>query len=397
MDPKKQFYEFIEKSIEKDDFIKVTLGKYRGREADLERILIALIKLKGVFHFSFTYRFKRKDMVKNFSIEEGTQIIKEVLGRDFLSANLYTASYDHFLFCNRRRQFKLTSKASGNKNVPSRNHDREKNRPIEANNDWLQQLGITTNHGKVKSDKQAKFRQINRFIEIVDATFKQSDAYLRDQVKIVDMGSGKSYLTFALYDYFNNKMKMQTKVVGVEQREELVEFSNELAGQTGFKKLFFEQGAIADANVQGADVMVALHACDTATDDALLQAIENRVEVILVAPCCQHYVRKKMTEPDELKPITKNGIIKENLSVILTDSLRALTLEAFGYKTKVFEFIDMEHTSKNLMISAVLNKKAEFNFNKLKEINQIMHQFGIPDFYLDTLVFQSDEDEDEEE
>lgn len=395
MDYKKQFFSQLQNSVKKDTFVKMSLGKYRGRDENLQRILVHLIYLKETPHFSFTYRFTTKDITKNFTIKEGSEIIKEIAGREFLVSNLYTIEYDFQLITNKRKQHKMFTKPSSNPDKPRRTHDRQKKRPIEAKNDWLYHLGITTKEGKVKSDKQAKFRQINKFVEIVDSVFKQSDTYLRQQLKVVDMGSGKSYLTFALYDYFHNKLKMQTKVVGIEQREGLVEFSNDLAQKSNFHKLQFEASSIAEAKLNGVQVMVALHACDTATDDALMKAIENEVEVIMVAPCCQHYVRKKMEEPEVIKSITKNGIHKEHLAVLLTDSLRALTLEAFGYKTKVFEFIDQEHTAKNIMITAVLQKRGTFDYKKLEEIAALTAQFGIDDYYLDTLVFESGEDEEE--
>jgi len=383
-----QFFQIFEKSILKNYFVKATVGKYKGQEKDLQKIYIRLVEIGEESMLSFNYKFTTKDYVKNFSIKDGLSIIRESMGKDFLSAHLYTLKNDHQLVTNRRRQFKMFTSLPTNDQIQSKVHNKVKNRMIGEEQSYLHHLGITTKEGKVKSDKNDKFRQINKFIEIIDGVFKSSDAFLKNDLKVVDMGSGKSYLTFALYDYFTNNIKTSTKVVGFEQRTELIDFSNNLAQECHFNRLYFNEGSIKDANINGADMLVALHACDTATDDALFQAIKEKVGVIIVSPCCQHYVRQIMNEPDVMKSITKNGILKERLSVMLTDTFRALTLEAFGYKTKVFEFISSEHTDKNIMISAVLNSNAKFNPKKMEEINQLKVEFGIKDYYLDNLLFE---------
>ncbi len=386
--PIDKFIDCFKISLEKNTFVKAQLSKYRGREQGLEKILINLVQLKDGLKLSFKYRFATKDLVKNFSIEEGLGLIREALEHNFKAGNVYTTQADYQLVRNKKGHRRVIEHLPSNTSLPSLNHDKQKQRTISQKQSFLFHLGITTKEGKVKSDKNDKFRQINKFIEIVEAVYKKSDAYLKQQLKIVDMGSGKSYLTFALYDYFVNQQNIQTKITGVEQRKELVDFSNELAEQCGFKKLGFVEGSIQEARVQGADIVVALHACDTATDDALFKALESKVEIIIVAPCCQHYVRKIMETPETLQAITKNGIHKERLAVTLTDSLRALTLEAFGYKTKVMEFIDAEHTAKNVMITAVLDKNAKFNEKRLQEIHELKIAFGIKDYYLDTLLFE---------
>lgn len=384
----KEYLAQVEKSIIEDTFVKAGLGKYRGREKGLQKIIFRLVEISNERMLSLTYRFETKDFTKNFSIKEGIAVMKDNLGKDFMSAFLHSIHNDFDLISNRRGQFKIQYNKPSYTKIPPRTHDKQKVRVVESQNDFLYHLGICTKEGKVKADKQGKYRQINKFIEIFEAQFKNTDAYLKDDIKIVDMGSGKSYLTFALYDYIVNKTKTPCKIVGIEQRKELVDFSNELAEKCGFKRLVFEHSPIQEANLNGADIMVALHACDTATDDAILNALESKVELMILAPCCQHYVRGKINPPDELGPIFKNGIHKEQLSVLLTDTLRSLTLEAFAYNTKVFEFISSEHTAKNIMITACLNKNLKFNHKKINEINSIKSQFGIPDYYLDEQVFE---------
>lgn len=384
----KTFISLLQQSIDNNTLVKAQVSKYRGKVKDLEKLMISLVELKDGMKMSIKYRFTTKDMVKNFTIEEGLALIEESLVYEFGNGNIYTITGDYQMLKNKKGHRRIVQHAPSNSELPSRQHDKKKKRVVESAQNYLYHLGITTKDGKVKANKNDKYRQINKFIEIVEAVYKTSDAYLKERLKVVDMGSGKSYLTFALYDYFVNNQKIPTKITGIEQRTELVDFSNQLAEDCGFKKLEFEQGTIQEANTRGADILVALHACDTATDDALFQALKNKIEVIIVAPCCQHYVRKVMDAPEHMQPIVKNGIHKERLAVTLTDNLRALTLEAFGYKTKVIEFIDAEHTDKNVMITAVLDKKATFNERKLEEINKVKMNFGIPDYYLDNLLFE---------
>ncbi len=393
---KEDFFKYLEKSIEQDNLVKITLSHYKGRTPDMEKILVYLVEIRGEKMLSFVYRFTTQDHTKNFPIKEGIQLLHENLHRDFKTVYLNTTDKDYQLtWSNRNKRWKMHFHKPSSTEKPKRTHDREKNRVVKSEQSYLYHLGITTTEGKVKKDKNDKYKQINKFIEIIDAVFKTSDAYLKPDIKVVDMGSGKSYLTFALYDYLVNKSKTPAKVVGVEQRQELVDFSNELAEKCGFKRLKFEQGTIKDANTRSADMVVALHACDTATDDAIFQALKNEVEIIILAPCCQHYVRKNIRVPEQHKALFKNGIHKEQMSVLLTDALRGLTLESFGYKTKIFEFISPEHTAKNVMISAVRNKNMGFNQDRLMEINQTKMEFGVPDYYLDTLVFGTGEEEEE--
>lgn len=218
----------------------------------------------------------------------------------------------------------------------------------------------------------------------MDSLFRSSGLNVKDQIRIMDMGSGKSYLSFAVYEYFTDTLNKKITMQGIEQRDDLVKLSNYTAGECGFRGLSFKKGTIENSADEISDIVIALHACDTATDDAIVKALKAEAEMIILAPCCQKYLRKQFVSPAALKGIFKHGINEERMCVMLTDGLRALMLEYYGYDTKVFEFISTEHTARNTMISAV--KKRPLDKEKLIEIEAVKKEFTINDFYLDKIL-----------
>jgi len=201
------------------------------------------------------------------------------------------------------------------------------------------------------------------------------------------MGSGKGYLTFALYDFLTNNLKKSVNMTGVEFREDLVNVCNAIAEKANFNQLAFKKGTIADTNLEKIDILIALHACDTATDDAIYRGITSDASLIVCAPCCQKQIRKAMNVTNELSNITKFGILKERQAEIITDTLRAMIMEAYGYKTNVFEFISLEHTPKNVMIVGKKNSKTKPDKKQiLDNIAAIKKVYGIDKHYLETLL-----------
>ena len=234
---------------------------------------------------------------------------------------------------------------------------------------------------------QDKYRQINHYIEIIDGIVK--DLQLQAPLHIADMGSGKGYLTFALYDYLHNKLQVPATITGVELRPELVATCNAIAAKAGYSQLHFQTGTIASYNAPATDILIALHACDTATDDAIFKGIEAGAKVIVVAPCCHKQIRKQMKPENELNAITKHGILLERQAEIVTDSIRSLILEMQDYKTKVFEFIATEHTPKNVLIVATKRRTAVNNQADLQEkITGLKTLFRIKEHYLEELMKQ---------
>jgi SAM-dependent methyltransferase len=229
-----------------------------------------------------------------------------------------------------------------------------------ANAQYLNSLGITTADGVIKKDKQHKYKQINRYVEIMADVIRQAN--LQQALHIVDMGSGKGYLTFALAEYLATALPTAT-ITGVEMRQDMVELCNNIATQNKFGHLHFVQGTIQQTTVDAMNVLIALHACDTATDDVLKKGIAADAQIIVCAPCCHKQIRNAMQPNEILQTVTKHGILLERQAEIATDALRALWLESKGYKTKVFDFVDVNDTPKNVMIVATKTTRTDAEKN----------------------------------
>jgi len=381
---KQKFIDHLNKSISECTFVKITFGKYRGDDKEFQNIYVTEIEIKEGERLSFKFRYKTKDIVKNYEYGTGIKLVEEILGKDFLSGTLFTTKNDFTIDYSKKRIPKLYIKKATTTSQVSPEHNKVKLRFVDQSAKYFQLLGITTSDGKVKADKYDKFRQVDKFIEIADSLYRSSELKEKNEIRITDMGSGKSYMTFALYDYFANTLAKKVEMKGIEQKEDLVKLSNWISDECKFSGLKFESGTIEKLKEGKTDIVVALHACDTATDDAIIKAIEAEAEIIILAPCCQKYVRKKLVIPEMMKGIYRHGILEERLAVTLTDGLRALLLEYYGYETKVFEFISSEHTAKNTMITAVRNRSLkERSEEKLNEINLIKKEYGLDDFYAD--------------
>lgn len=378
-----QFWSHFEEALQAGTFVKLTMSKPVRKQEDWRNVFARHIELKGAPHLSCVLRYERRDDTHNFPVEEGTRQLQSWLEHDFYNADLFTLE-DHWTlqFSKKRRPHLRKGKAQ-HEVVPEALHDQRKMRPLEsAGKPYLTALGITTQEGNVRRAGQRKFRQINKYIEIIGHLLEAAD--LPADARIVDMGSGKGYLTFALYDYLRHQRELPVTVTGVELRPELVDNSNQLAKASGFEHLHFVSGDIQSyLAAEGIDMLIALHACDTATDDAIAKGIRAGAEVIVVAPCCQKQVRKDTELPEHLQPLLRHGILLERQSELLTDGMRALLLEAHGYRTKVFEFIATEHTSKNVMITAT---RAEPRLAALEELQQLKERFGVQRHYLEELL-----------
>jgi hypothetical protein len=269
-------------------------------------------------------------------------------------------------------------------------HDRLKERIIPAHgNIYLKELGILNSNFEVRNEMNDKYLQINRYIELLAPLI--SETGLPDGFHVADMGSGKGYLTFALYDYLVNALGKRPVMTGVESRQELVNLCNDIAGKAAFTNLKFIPGTIQDAKLEKVDILIALHACDTATDDAIFRGITSGASLIVCAPCCHKQIRKEFRVVNELRSITKHGILEERQAEIITDGIRALILESHGYKTKVFEFISTEHTPKNLMIvGRKMPGKPAGREKSLESIRAVRELFGIRQHYLEGLFVTSE-------
>lgn len=376
----------LKDSIEQNTFVRLTLSKSRTKNADLKKVIIKLAIIKKVQQLSFVYRHQTKDITKNYLVEEGITIIQDLLENQFLITNLFTTQEDVSLELTLGGKERLQRKAPNFTTVPERNHDKQKKRLIKSTS-YLKELGILDNKDRIKRDKGDKFKQINKFVEIIDGLIRNTPSLKTDTpINVVDMGAGKGYLTFALYDYLVNTLKTKATIKGVEVRADLIKLCNQIAQKINFDGLSFELGYISDFDLPSTDILIALHACDTATDDAIYKGIAANAQLIICAPCCHKQIRKEIKSSDTLQPILDFGILKERQAEMITDTIRALLLEAAGYKTKVFEFISTEHTGKNVMIVGQKHDGAVETGMILEKIDKLKKEFGIGYHYLEKLL-----------
>jgi hypothetical protein len=382
-----QFISSFKLSLDEGDFVKLTLAKHHGKESDLKNLYVRPVALKRGERLSFLYRFKTRDVVKNFNADEGVRLVSELLGSEFLSGHLFTSREDLQIDFNRKGESRLVVRAATFTGPQTAAHDRRKTRAIEtAGNVYLHALGVTNERGEVRPAMGDKLRQINKFVETVGGLYASSPLKGRGELSVFDMGSGKGYLTFAVYDYFVNTLGLRATVAGIEAREDLVELCNDVARRAGFGGLSFSAGFIQDFELPQTDILIALHACDTATDDAIFKGIRASASIIITAPCCHKELRPQMRPPRALRGVLRHGILLEREAEAVTDSLRALLLEASGYSVKVFEFVSTEHTRKNTMIAAVRKSAAAADEERLREFRELKEFYGIREQWLEKLL-----------
>jgi SAM-dependent methyltransferase len=384
-----EFMISVQTSLNENTFVKLSLGNYKGSEENLKNIYLKRISIKGEEKLSFTYRYKTRDIVKNYSLTEGFAKVQEFLNHEFYVSTLYTTNFDLSFENLHNKKWILRKNPPTILAVPSPDHDRNKNRLISSlEKPYLTELKITDISGKVLANAQDKYKQINHYIEILSTLIKEIPA--RETLKVVDMGSGKGYLTFALYDYLTNVLKIKPEITGIEFRPELVELCNQIARNTGFKNLCFEQGTIENYSSSDPNILIALHACDTATDEAIFKGITSKADLIVVAPCCHKQIRRQLEAgkaSNDLDFLTKYGIFLERQAEMVTDGIRALIMEYFGYKTKVFEFISDAHTPKNVMIVGIKHQKPQPVDNQiLQKIKDTKSYFGIKYHHLEKMM-----------
>jgi SAM-dependent methyltransferase len=383
---RESFFAALDESMAAGSFVKLTLSKYRGPDAALKNVYVRPVALKGGARLCFLRRYRTRDSVKNYTHAEGARLARELLSSEFASAHLFTTAEDLRLEVSRKGEARLTRHPPTFTNITPAEHDRRKRRAIEVEgNIYLRALGVTDERGEVRPAMGDKLRQINKFVETVAGLHASSPLAGREAFSVVDAGSGKGYLTFAVYDYFNNALGLKASVTGVEARAELVEFCNEVARRAGFERLSFRAGFIQELELPGTDFLIALHACDTATDDAIYRGIAGGASVIVTAPCCHREVRPQMRAPAALRGVLRHGHLFEREAESVTDSLRALLLEAAGYAVKVFEFVSTEHTRKNTMIAAVRREGAGGEA-ALAEFRALKEFYGIREQRLETLL-----------
>lgn len=373
-------------------FVKATLSRpsAAAAAAGLKNVYLRPVSLKSGLHMAFNYRYTDRDEVKNYLPDEAAARLEAMLGHDFLNADLYTTEADWTLQTAKNGTPILSRKKPSATAPADTTHDREKHRLLDPAAPWLRLLGITNARGEVLPTAQDKWRQINKYLETIESLLRERP--LPPDARIADMGSGKGYLTFALYDFLTQRLGLRPQITGIELRPKLVDFCQKTAREAGFEGLNFVAQDINHYRPERLDMLIALHACDTATDLALAAGIRQAADIIVVAPCCHKQVRKAMSARNEMAPLLRHGILEERQAEILTDGIRALLLEAEGYRTAVFEFVSTEHTAKNVMITAVKTADGRRVFDEkrrseaLAKVAALKTGFGIEEHYLERLL-----------
>ena len=338
-----------------DGMMLAVLSGQRKKEPDVpSRVRIRPVEIRGERVFQATATVGTKAIHKNYTLEEVLPYVEASLTDGFSQLQIQGQMKDGAVLVSKKgKQTIKTRPHEALEPVKIQSHNRVKQYILKEGIPvpFLVDLGVMNKEGKVHTHSYDKFKQINRFLEFIEDILPslQKDR----EVTILDFGCGKSYLTFAMYYYLKELKGYDVNIIGLDLKEDVIKKCSSLARKYGYEKLHFLQGDIADyEGVNKVDMVVTLHACDKATDYALAKAVEWDAEVILSVPCCQHELNYRI-QNDLLEPVLKYGILKERMSALITDGIRAELLESEGYHTQILEFIDMEHTPKNLLIRAV--------------------------------------------
>ena len=354
------------------EFLAAVLSAPRDKSG-VEKVKVRPLLKRGELVFQLESFCNRQAFHENLSAEEAADRIFEYM-QNMKQMQMETKQWNYTVLVSKKGKLTIKRKAQKNPNKQAdMNHNRKKQYILEEGTmvPFLRDLGVMTEEGKIVRTKFDKFRQINRFLEFIEDILPQLDK--GREVTILDFGCGKSYLTFAMYYYLHELKQYDIRIIGLDLKTEVIRHCNELSEKYGYEKLTFLEGDIADyEGVDRVDMVVTLHACDTATDYALAKAVGWHAKVILSVPCCQHEINRQIAN-DVLKPILKHGLLKERFSAIVTDALRAEYLEREGYEVQVLEFIDMEHTPKNILIRAIDTGKKGKNSKRIKDCEAFLN------------------------
>ena len=364
--------------------VKMTLSKPADKHDELRNVYVKPVLIKEKRLYAFTYRYERRDETKNYDAAQMLEVLQELVPSRFLNAVLFTVSEDVTLLVSSKGKATMQTKKVQEAREQNLDHDKQKSRLINPANPWWYQLGLTTRDGKITADMQHKFKQIYKYVEIVESLIKPMK--FNGTVHIADMGAGKGYLTFALHELLTQHLNLDVDIKGVEIRPDLVLKINEIIKSSNLKGMEFVESSIDAYQPNQLDVLIALHACNTATDDAIAKGIRAGAELIVCAPCCHKQIRQEMERSGKTDAITRYGIFLERQAVMITDTIRALIMEYYGYKTQVMEFIEMEHTPKNVLLVGRKTTKQPNKEEILRQIADLKAHYGIGKHYLESVL-----------
>ena len=381
-----EFIEELRQSIVQKTFAKLVLAKYRGPEAELTKTTVRLVVIKDQDMLSFVRHYRTNDITENLPVASGLEATTALVGGTFKAAHLLLSTGDIHIEFSRKGKCRLTRGAPTHLVEQTTEHNREKQRVIDRHRPFLHALGITSSIGQVLPSMSHKWKQISKFMEFFDHAVVASGLSAEKTISVVDFGSGKGYLTFAVHDFLRTTLGIDATVTGVELRENLVRFCNDTSSKLACAGLSFRQGEVASYQPGPIQALIALHACDIATDLAIHMGIRAGASVIMCAPCCHKQIRPQIKPPDVLKPVLRYGSHLAQEADMVTDTLRALLLEANGYEVGVFEFIALEHTDKNKMVLGVKRREALDPAPILARIKALKEFYGITEHKLESLL-----------
>jgi hypothetical protein len=381
---------------------RLVLAKPRGGadgSGGAQRVLVRPLQLRGQACLQFVASHPTRDLTENLPVPQGLARVDALIDSHFRNAHLFTAEDETQLLLSKKGRphlsvHKLAPEAANSAAAAapaSTGHDREKRRWIELSRPFLVELGVTNAQHQLVPAMARKWKQINKFVEVFAHALDASPLAKAQRLRVVDFGAGKAYLSFAVHDWLRHARGLEAEVLGVELRPDLVAQGNDVVARLGLQGMTLAQGDVRDwpASEGGhIDVMIALHACDTATDHAIHLGLKSGADIILCSPCCHKQLRPQLLSPHPLKSVFQHGIHAEQQAEMITDSLRALLLQAQGYDTQVFEFVTLEHTRKNKMILAVKRAApapaaAEAARAQVTELKQF---FGVREQCLESLL-----------
>ncbi len=373
-------------ALDETTFVQMTFKGEISNTLPWRMVNVRPVQIKQRRHLQFSHFSAKQDITKNFEGEEALAHLRELLAMPFHSIHLRSTMEELNVQITKKGKAIIHRSAPIKPHVEHVEHDRWKDWPIPASlpDPFLQKIGIQTSDGRIKADMQDKFAQINEFLKLLDHTGALT-TFDHSPLHILDCGAGSAYLTFATYHYLNNIRQIPAQLSGVDVNAELMTRSNTYSQELGLgDACFFASPIIEHVPEHAPDIVLALHACDTATDEALALGVKYGAGIIMTAPCCHKHLHQQLESRAPFEPVMRQGILKQRMGDILTDSFRALLLRIMGYKTDVVEFISSEHTGRNLMIRAV-KKTAVGEAEFVKEYNDLKAFWGVTP-YLETLL-----------
>lgn len=363
-----------------EQLIKMIFSDKRKKSQDCQKALIRPVFIGGQRLFQVEYTFEKKVTHENLSPEDACMRSLSLTIDQFKQVNIFLDGEDIQILASRPQLPRITRK-KGTKKPVSIEHNNKKKYilPEGVPCDFLVRLGVMDKDGRVFKKHYGKFRQINRYLEIVEDVFPSLPVYPDGRpLRIIDFGCGKAYLTFAIYYYLKVLKGRNVEITGLDLKEDVIEFCSQVARDLHYDDLRFLMGDIADYTSDHADMVVTLHACDTATDYALINAVKWNTKVILSVPCCQHELFSQIRN-EVHQPMLKHGILRDRLTEYLTDGLRGLKLEACGYDVAMIEFTSLEHTARNIMIKAVkspaMGQQARWRADRARQQYEALRDF----------------------